>query len=272
MANMEQGALPDCEVERAEPRSQPGSSSVRAADPQPGFPFNSPASQHHYYRPTGCSQTLDAREARADLGDGFEVLDIEEGTPAHGSAPDQDEYEIDGDALLAAPLGEAEETAEPEAGFRALRARLEGVEAENARLRQSLLRWQAEFESLRRRQAREQEAARQQIQEDLLKQLLPLVDNFERALGHSMGGAAGEEFFTGIVLMYKQLNELLKCHNVLPIMAAGEVFNPDLHEAVAIESRPGYETHTVIAEVEKGYTIGTRLLRPARVKVATRNQ
>jgi molecular chaperone GrpE len=87
-----------------------------------------------------------------------------------------------------------------------------------------------------------------------------------------MAGPVGDELITGIVLIYKQLTELLERHDVLPIEAQGAIFDPNLHEAVIIEPRPGYEANTVVAEIEKGYTIGTRLLRPARVKVAIRNQ
>jgi len=123
---------------------------------------------------------------------------------------------------------------------------------------------------VRRRYEREQEVARQNIQGELLKEFLPLLDNFERGLGHTMTEPVGEELITGMILIYKQFCDLLERCGVAPIEATGEIFNPNLHEAVIIEPRPGYEAHTVIAELEKGYTIGNRLLRPARVKVATR--
>jgi molecular chaperone GrpE len=183
------------------------------------------------------------------------------------------EYEIDGDALFTSQsdsASTAQSAPASEPGAEAINQRLEALEAENERLRQRLVRWQVEFENARRRSERERETAQQNIQGELLKEFLPLMDNFERALGFTMMGTALEEFITGIVLIYKQFNALLERHGVAPIEATGEIFNPDLHEAVIIEPRPGYEAHTVIAEIEKGYTIGNRLLRPARVKVATR--
>lgn len=182
------------------------------------------------------------------------------------------EYEIDRESLLAAQPASAS-TAEPfESGTdaAAMSQRVEALRAENERLRRRLVQWQAEFDNVRRRYEREQEIAQQNIQGELLREFLPLLDNFERGLGHTMTEPAGEEFITGMVLIYKQFGALLERCGVAPIEALGEIFNPNLHEAVVIEPRPGYEAHTIIAELEKGYTIGNRLLRPARVKVATR--
>ena len=190
---------------------------------------------------------------------------------------DSFDYELDGDALLAAhpasdlAAGRIEEP-QPQAVSAALSQRLAVLEVENAQLRRSLKQWQAEFDSMRRRTEREQAEQRLHIRGEIITQILPLVDNFERALSQAMLGPLSEEFITGVVLIYKQLSELLERHEVLPIPAVGEIFDPNLHEAVLIEPRPGYEANTVIAEIEKGYTIGSRLLRPARVKVAIRKQ
>jgi molecular chaperone GrpE len=186
------------------------------------------------------------------------------------------DYEIDGDALLQVRAIEpseekapslAEET-ELDIQLQLLNQRLEFLEEENGQLRWHLRRWQSEFENARRRQERDREELRLQLRGESMKELLPLVDNFERALNHSMNGPVTEEFVTGITLIYRQLVDLLARHGVTAIAASGEVFDPNLHEAVMIECRPGYEANTVIEEVEKGYTIGSRLLRPARVKVA----
>lgn len=157
-----------------------------------------------------------------------------------------------------------------EANTDTLAQRIEALEAENERLRQSLVRKQAEFDQVRQRYERERETIKQQSQADLLQELLTLMDGFECALGKTMAGPVGEDFVANIVQAYKYLSELLERHGVALIEATGEIFDPDFHEAVVIEARPGYETHTVIAELEKGYTVGQRLLRPARVKIATR--
>lgn len=191
---------------------------------------------------------------------------------ARDCAANKFEYEIESEPPLAAPPALAA-TAEPSESGKdsdAMSKRLEALRAENERLRRRLVQWQAEFDNVRRRYEREQEMARHNIQGELLKEFLPLLDNFERGLGHTMTEPVGEEFITGMILIYKQFCALLERCGVAPIEALGEIFNPNLHEAVIIEPRPGYEAHTVIAELEKGYTIGNRLLRPARVKVATR--
>jgi molecular chaperone GrpE len=189
------------------------------------------------------------------------------------------EYPMDGQTPLSVqsastsidePGGAAEPGANSDAPAHALDERVAVLAAENERLRQRLVRWQSEFDNVRRRYDRERETARQNIQGELLRDLLPLLDNFERALGHTMTAPIGEDFMTGVVLIHKQFCALLERYGVAPIDATGEIFDPDLHEAVVIESRPGYQAHTVIAEIEKGYTLGKRLLRPARVKVATR--
>jgi molecular chaperone GrpE len=129
---------------------------------------------------------------------------------------------------------------------------------------------QSEYEKMRHRYERERESIRQTMQGELMQQILPLMDNFERAMLHATAGEVSENFVTGIVLLYKQLSDLLEQNQVIPIMATGENFNPEFHEAVVIEPASDCEANTVIAELEKGYTIGTRLLRPARVKVAVR--
>jgi molecular chaperone GrpE len=189
------------------------------------------------------------------------------------------EYVIDADALLA-DLGFLEDTGENEEissltsasaeQASAWAQRFRQMEKENKRLRLMLERQQQEFENIRLRYERLQETDHQNLRAELMRQVLPLMDNFERAMEHATAGEVNEDFVTGVVLLYKQLSDLLEQNNVIPIMATGELFNPEFHEAVVIEPNSEYEKHTVIAEFEKGYTIGTRLLRPARVKVAIR--
>ncbi len=195
------------------------------------------------------------------------------------------EYEIDGDALLAGSDSLTDfsesygfddtdrlvtgEQADEEV-LRPLRERIQGLEEENKMLQKAVERLQSEYEKMRRRYEREREGVRQTIQGELMHEVLPLMDNFERAMAHATAGDISEDFVTGIVLLYKQLSDLLEQNQVIPIMATGESFNPEFHEAVVIEPASDYEANTVIAEFEKGYTIGTRLLRPARVKVAVR--
>jgi len=130
-----------------------------------------------------------------------------------------------------------------------------------------LLRKTAEFENYRKRVDRERREAAQYAAGDLLEALLPIVDDFERAL-RAEAGPDNEAYRLGIELIYKQLQELLTRRGVTPIEAVGHAFDPHLHQAITYESRPGHEDGEVVEEVRRGYRLGDRLLRPAMVKVA----
>jgi molecular chaperone GrpE len=226
-------------------------------------------------------------EHPADLTETRKPAETPGGLPVSGATSGEQsdlsgcdyEYEIDGDALLAdlgflEDAGESEEISPtafaPNDPGNPWPQRFRELEKENRKLRLMLERQQQEFENIRLRYERLQETDHQNLRAELMRQVLPLMDNFERAMEHATAGEVNEDFVTGVVLLYKQLSDLLEQNNVIPIMATGELFNPEFHEAVVIEPNSEYEKHTVIAEFEKGYTIGTRLLRPARVKVAIR--
>src|SRR5205823_1066744 len=101
----------------------------------------------------------------------------------------------------------------------------------------------------------------------LFLELLPVVDDFDRALAGDAGvDLAG--YRKGVELIHSKLNDLLRKHGVRPIDAVGKDFDPNLHEAVTQESNPDYRDGEVIAELQRGYRLGDRLLRPAQVKVA----
>lgn len=192
---------------------------------------------------------------------------------------DDGDYEIDGDALFADfamssviddSLEEPAKQEEPETPSALLQRRLGALAQENEGLHRQLLQLKAEFENVRRRSGREREEAHLHMRGEIFKQILPLVDNFERALSHATAGASGEDLVAGVALIYKQMCGILERNGLQPIKAAGESFDPHLHEAVVVETRPDCEGHTVIEEIEKGYTLDARVLRPARVKVAVR--
>ncbi len=191
------------------------------------------------------------------------------------------EYEIDADALLAdlASLQHPadrendrlmQEAASTRSELAALRDKVSELENEIKRQQLKIRRQQVEFENARHRHQHRQELVRQQMQGALMRQVLPLMDNFERALAHATAGEIKEDFVTGVVLLYKQLADLLEENKVTPMMTVGQTFDPEFHDAVMVEASAHYEANTVIAEFEKGYTIDRRLLRPARVKVAGR--
>ena len=95
--------------------------------------------------------------------------------------------------------------------------------------------------------------------------MLPILDNFDRALDHA---EEGDEFHKGVLLIYKQLFDVLQKHGLKPIDESGVQFDPNIHEAVVREEDDSVPNHTVTALLQKGYFLHDRLLRPALVKVA----
>lgn len=130
-----------------------------------------------------------------------------------------------------------------------------------------LLRKTAEFDNYRKRVERERRESAQYAAADLLEQVLPIVDDFERAL-EAEAGPDSAAYRQGVELIYKQLQDLLARRGVTPIDAVGQAFDPNLHQAITYESSPGHAEGEVIEEVRRGYKYGDRLLRPAMVKVA----
>jgi molecular chaperone GrpE len=136
---------------------------------------------------------------------------------------------------------------------------------ENRELRDQLLRAQADFQNFRKRSEREKADYFKYALGQSVLQILPVVDNFERALA-AEGGS--EEFRVGVELIYKQLREILQKLGLTEVGEEGEPFDPTRHEAVMREENPEIESHTVMAVLQKGYFLHDRLLRPAMVKVS----
>jgi molecular chaperone GrpE len=157
----------------------------------------------------------------------------------------------------------------------ATRSELKRVEAENAELKNSLARRQADFDNYRKRVERERTETYNRVVADVAAKLLPVVDNLKRALDaeSSVESAESDEFrhfLSGVDLISKQLNGVLDALGVKPVAAVGEQFDPHVHEAVVTEPTDDYEPDTVIQEIVAGYRLGDKLIRPALVKVATR--
>jgi molecular chaperone GrpE len=131
-----------------------------------------------------------------------------------------------------------------------------------------LLRKTAEFDNYRKRTERERIQLSEAAAADLLTELLPLVDDMERALKADPGGDAGEAVRKGVELIHKQMLEILRKRGVRPIEALGADFDPHFHMAVAHDPAEGRREGEVIEEFRRGYMLGDRLLRPAMVKVA----
>jgi molecular chaperone GrpE len=142
---------------------------------------------------------------------------------------------------------------------------IDKLRAERDSLVDRLARMQADFENARKRAAKEQQEYRDYALADAIKTLIPVLDSFDRALQTS---PEKSEFHVGVELIHKQLQDALSKIGVRPISAKGEQFDPRLHEAIEMVDTEEFEDHQVIEELQHGYKLKDRLLRPAMVKVA----
>ena len=131
-----------------------------------------------------------------------------------------------------------------------------------------LLRATAEFDNYRRRTERERQQFAESAAADLIKELLPLIDDLERAARAEGGTDGGEGVRRGVELIHRQLLDTLRKRGVTPIDAVGQDFDPHFHNAVTYEPAEGRRDGEVLEEFARGYMLGDRLLRPAMVKVA----
>jgi molecular chaperone GrpE len=136
-------------------------------------------------------------------------------------------------------------------------------------LQDRLLRTAAEFDNYRKRMDRERRDLSEYAAADIVSEILPILDNFERALQAPSGVDEGS-FRKGIELIHKQMLDLLRKRGVRPIDALGADFDPNVHEAVIHEASDTHREGEVMQELQRGYRLGERLLRPAMVKVAKR--
>ncbi len=127
------------------------------------------------------------------------------------------------------------------------------------------MRTLADFDNFRKRSEREKADFFKYALTGTIRELLPILDNFDRAFDHAQ---AGEDFHTGVVLIYKQLSDVLQKSGIRVIDEAGVHFDPNIHEAVVREDDPSVPSHTVSQVMQKGYFLHDRLIRPALVKVA----
>jgi len=143
------------------------------------------------------------------------------------------------------------------------------LKEEMAELYQRLLRKQAELENFRKRAQREKEESRQYAAEHLIRDLLPVLDGFERALKQRAPGVS-EPFYQGMELIYRQLSEVLAREGLEAMETRGQLFDPHYHQAVETVEEPGRRDQEIVEELQRGYKLKHRLLRPAIVKVAVK--
>src|SRR6202790_3568763 len=147
----------------------------------------------------------------------------------------------------------------------------EKLRAERDALLDRLARLQAEFDNARKRAVREQQEFREFAAADVIKNFLPILDSFERALkagGDSNSNFNSNDFRNGIELIYRQFQDALQKIGVQPIVSVGQPFDPRVHEAVEMVDTTEVPDHHVLDELQRGYKYKERLLRPAMVRVA----
>ena len=163
------------------------------------------------------------------------------------------------------PDSEASEQREPSASNAELIAERDRLAKEKAELQDLLQRRQAEFENFRRRVERERSELFEFATMDSIKTLLPILDDFERALKVEH---ADKEYARGMELIYQRLFEALKKMGLEPISTEGSLFNPHVHHAVEMVDTTEHPDQTILEEYQRGYNFKGRLVRPAMLKVA----
>ena len=175
--------------------------------------------------------------------------------------PSPEREEMNSSAQAKQPSAATATSAEPEDP-------LAGLQADLDRFRDLALRSQADFDNYKKRAAREKEDAVKYANSSLLQRLVSILDNFELGLAAAKTESSQSPIYSGMVLVQKQLNDLLEENGLHAIEAEGKKFDPNLHEAIAHEASDSPE-ETVIRQARRGYRFKDRLLRPARVIVSS---
>jgi molecular chaperone GrpE len=184
---------------------------------------------------------------------GFETLEAE---PEHVLGP--------GDLLYDPPFVASGEVPPPQEQVD--KSDFEQLRTERDQLLDRLARLQAEFENARKRAERERVADREYATASVVEQFLPVLDNFELAL---KSNSSADQLRSGVELIVKQMEEILRQMQVNPVLAVGEPFDPRQHEALGSVERLDMPDQHVAEEIRRGYKLRERLLRPALVRVAS---
>jgi molecular chaperone GrpE len=162
------------------------------------------------------------------------------------------------------PIASSENTAEDQ---------IKAAQEKTKEYYERMLRISAEFENYKKRSARETDSFRKFANESILKDLLPVVDNLERAISSSAAAQGAEQCITeGVDLTLKEILRVLARYGVNPVEAQGKPFDPSIHEAVMQQESEEFPENTVLTEFQRGYTLHERILRPAMVVVSKAKQ
>jgi molecular chaperone GrpE len=217
------------------------------------------------------NQNADPKDATAQAGNGADgELPVEVVPPERAGQNGRDEAPGDGQdghpqaqAQAQAQVSEVSEVSEKDE----LEARVAALEKDKKENWDRYLRTAADLENLRKRQKREMDDVRLESKGRVLKEMLPVVDNLERAIEHATAQAGTNPIVEGVQLVLRQFLTAFERLDVTPVEAAGQPFDPNLHEAISqqeSDAPPG----TVVQVLQRGYKSGDRLLRPALVVVA----
>lgn len=193
-----------------------------------------------------------AESADAETNDAAENAQQEEESP---NAPEED-----------AEASEAKQAEDHETDE--LQRQMEQLEQRNNELEQRILRLQADFDNYRKRTRNEKEELQKFAALNFIEQLLPIADNFERALASSKQTKDFDGLSKGIEMIYAQLFQLMEKEGIEEIQSVGEPFNPEFHQAVMQVESEEHEEGIVVEELQKGYLYHGRVIRPAMVKVS----
>lgn len=157
---------------------------------------------------------------------------------------------------------------QPSAELSALHEQIANKDKEIAELKDKYLRALADTENTRKRMRQQSEESVRLQRENLLRDLLPITDNLERAVDAARGGGNGKPIVEGVEMVLRSLHDFLRSNGVTPRESVGQPFDPQFHEAVDHVESLEHAPNTVISEFHRGYQVGERVLRPARVSVA----
>ncbi|WP_286820763.1 nucleotide exchange factor GrpE [Mitsuokella sp. UBA4253] len=166
-----------------------------------------------------------------------------------------------------APEAAAAADAAMQEEIEALKGQVDGLNKDLQEKKDRLLRLQADFDNFRRRSAKEREEISAVVTQNFCKDMLPLLDNFERAMAAETKDV--EAFQKGVEMIFTQFQEILKKNGLEHIEAVGQKFDPNFHQAVMRVEDPEKEDDTVAQELQKGYMVKGRVIRPSMVQVVS---
>jgi len=181
---------------------------------------------------------------------------------------ENDKLEAQTDTDQANPEFREEKVSEQVGEIAQLRLQLSAKEEEAKNNYDRYIRQVADLDNFKKRTAREREEQTRYANETLIRDLLPVIDNLERAIAHATSGGNGTPLVEGIDMVLKTFLDTLSKHGVQPVAAIGLPFDPAQHEALAQVENPEHQPNTVIEQHQKGYLMRDRLLRPALVTVS----